>query len=143
MLALLFGSLLGALCARLSGGLLPASFPAGLRELSLVRAWIPAAVFPCLLAAALLLRCRPLIRLLFFAKGAAAACTLCVFAASGHPGPAEAFLPLLAQTVLPLPLYLLMGSLRSDGRGEALPELLLLPPALGLSFLGVLLRSFL
>ena len=143
LLLLLAGSLLGALCARLSGGVLPASFPLSLRQLPLLRAWVRASLFSTLLAAASLLRCRPLTRLLFFAKGALTAWILCAFAGSGLANASAAFRALLTETALPLPLCLLLGSLRHEETGNLSPELLLLLSALAVSLAGVLVRVFL
>ncbi len=106
----LVGSMTGALCAGISGWVIPSEVLFSCSRPFLLSA-LRLCLFPILMAAALLLHSRFLFCLLFFAKGLAVSCVLCVAAASGFV-PLSRILPiLLFETLLPLPAYFQLGGL--------------------------------
>lgn len=130
----LVGSMTGAFCTGFSGysirvqGVYTAlgSLPLSALRLSL---------FPVLTTAAMLLRSRRMLRLLFFGKSFAVAFVLCIAAASGV-GPLRSLFPgLLLETLLPLPGFFLLGALwygqTRNGPQLLWPLLPVLLPALG------------
>lgn len=143
LLSVLFGSLLGALCARLHSGALNASFALNIREASFLRALSRACVFPMLTAVALFLQNRVLISSLFFLKGFLTAFLICALGSSGI-SPLLTALPFFAfEAVLPLPFYILAASAcpsRSlDGSASARLLLFMLLPL----FFGLLIEKLL
>lgn len=142
LFSLLLGSLAGALCSTFYEGVteLPIG---GLARVSLFRMWLRSALFPTLMAAALISRKKTLFPLLFFIKGAAVVYTLCVFSASAS-SQLPAILPtLILESVMPLPFMLWLGGVWADQAEHGRQEIWLLPVALVLTFFAVFLKILL
>ena len=100
-------------------------------------------LFPLLLAAALFLQRRPLFCLLFFGKGFAGSCVLCVAAASGAGLIHSLLLRLLLETLFPLPAFFLLGAVwYGQTRAERWSLWSILPAALSV-MTGLLLERLL
>ena len=140
LFSLLLGSLLGALWARMQPGL-TALDPEALGRVSPVRGFLRNALFPCLLAAALILRGRFLFCLLFFLKGVGVSFLLCASAAAGDDWLSAVLPTLILDTLLPLPLLLRMGAVWGEQAETGEASLWLLFPALLVGFLSALLRA--
>lgn len=140
-LALLLGSLFGAAAVMLQPKAISSELFGAARRVSLPIVWFRASFFSTVIYAVSFSRRRALIRLLFFLKGSAISYTLCSYACSG----AELFLDLLPtfflETLLPLPLLILCGSLWADQAEDGYPKLWLLLPLLALIFFAVFLET--
>jgi hypothetical protein len=95
------------------------------------------------MAAAMLCGRKSLMRLLFFIKGVFVSLTVFAFFASGV-SVFSSFVPVfLFETMFPLPMILLAGSLWAGQAENGQPELWTLIPVLLCVFIGVLLETIL
>ena len=110
LLSMLFGSLSGALCVRISGFPLSENtvFQTGGGPIQLTALRVFA--FPSLMAAALVLQNRRLICFLFFCKGFTVAYALCAASAVGGVTLKSFLSGLFWETLLPLPAMFLLGA---------------------------------
>lgn len=111
--ALLVGSVVGALCARLQSAAF--SVPAfTLRQFDFFPSLLRAMLFPGLLVVAFLLRRRFLFYVLFFSKGFFLAYVLCAFALRDAEQLPSLLPVLILRALLPLPAHFLVGSCLFD-----------------------------
>ena len=142
VLCALVGSLTGALYARASSASISGELFFCVRQPVLLSA-LRLSLFPVLMAAALLLQSRALFWLLFFGKGFAVSCLLCI-AASFGAGPLSCLLPgLLLETLLPLPAFFLLGAVWYGETGAGRWSLRPILPALLSVLAGLLLERLL
>lgn len=138
LLSLMFGSLLGAVCARLQTASV-SDLVFGVAQSFWIPIWLRASLFPCLLAVSFLLRRRFLFYVLFFLKGTFVSFTLSIFALYGVEQ-LLSFLPVfLFQTMLPLPIQFYSASIWLQD-GEDFRKLFLLAPMLFLALFGALIQ---
>lgn len=142
-LCLLTGSLAGALSAQLRQAVVSEATVASIRQVSQLQLWLRGALFPLLMAAALIWKSGFLLRLLFVLKGAVISLTVCSFSASGAAALSALFPILLFETLLPLPMLLSVGSVWLEQTETGKTELWLLIPLLALIFLLILLETIL
>ena len=146
-LLLLLGSVFGALCAKFviqSEALSLASLSSSsIVRFSFLRSLLHCAVFPSLMSAALVVRSRGLISLLFFAKGFLFSYLLCVFAIGGVEVGRFFYTKLLMESVLPLPALLYVGTVWSEDTRRGSSHLLLLLLSICICFLSVAVESVL
>ena len=142
-LCLLTGSIAGALSAALGQAEVSGATAASIRQVSDLQLWLRSALFPLLMAAALIWKSGFLLRLLFMLKGAVIALTVCAFSASGAAALAALFPILLFEAVLPLPMLLAVGAAWLEQTETGKTELWLLIPLLALIFLLILLETIL
>ena len=133
LLALLLGSLAGALSVRLFLSLRFPTLPAGIvlqpAEAAPIRRWLLGSLLPLLMTGALLLRGSALFPVLFFLHGFGGAYYLSLCSAL-LPGAADALLGFCFQTALPLPGLLYVGARWMEDPEDPGPCLWLLPPLL-------------
>lgn len=142
-LCLLTGSLAGALSAQLCQAELSGATVASIGKVSDLQLWLRGALFPLLMAAALIWKSGFLLRLLFVLKGAVIALTVCAFSAAGAAALAALFPILLFEAILPLPMLLTVGSVWLEQTEAGKTELWLLIPLLALIFLLILFETIL
>ncbi len=136
---LLMGSVLGALCAKMQGVGFSFSEQEAFRP-GVVSVLLRAFLFPCLMVVSYLIGRSFLFDLLFFGKGAFVAYPLCVCCVWNLPQLSSVLPALLFQTLLPLPVQFLCGSVWMAKEPKRRSSWLLLLPMMLFALAGVLVQ---